>query len=347
MNSVSSIHTIDGSSPDSIFIAAASFERRRSTAVVRRLVDYECEVALILRFATKASSETSAPMERSMRSLVRHAEIIDTSRAPRILHLDRFDTHAAIRTLDSELHLRAVRWDSLRISLDMSCLTRIQIAALVKLSLNRGGVDTLRVLYTSPLRYGHSKQGLGRPSFAPFTMPLVSRSDLKGAGTSRRIALVLLGHEGVRTLAVWKRIDPEYTIFVLPIADNRAIDQRALKENEFILSHARRPSFAAETIECSPLDSTGICRVVSDLLKNGSERAPIELTIVPFGPKPLLLGVLIAALTARIAHAEVGYAVASDYDPGYSSGVADVYEQRYVLSNGAITATEGGFGSTD
>jgi hypothetical protein len=334
MDRIHELRTILPDEPDHMFIAAASFERRRSIEAVRHFRDYSCMCGVVIRFTSSVNRSAGRRKERSVTHLLRTLTDVDRFGAPRLVAVERDDYLGLLDSLYQEIDRRRLPREGLRITLDITCLTRVQVVCLIRTLLVKGIVSDLRIVYTGARSYALGPRKLSYPTFSPLTVPLFSRENEVSAG-SARLAIVLMGHEGLRTLSVWRRVDPERTVFLLPKSPETHITDRALKESRFLLDHAEVDPCASEPIAIAPIDIRDTQGQVVRILNCLAREEGVAVSLLPFGPKPMLVGAVLGLWQSMKVTSELAYSVASGYDAGYSVGVSGLYSE-FLIRDGCV-----------
>jgi hypothetical protein len=318
-----------------LFITCASFERERCLAALEysRAVRWECSI--IVNFTSSTDSEGEL-RKRETAQLLSHAlSAVDAAGLSRQITVSPQDYHGLCFQVAEELARRGIDVRLREVTVDISCFTRIQLVFLLKAFMELG-VHRIRLLYAATTSYrtvASSSQRLTRGSFYPLPVP-VRPSNARKLGGFRRLGIVLLGHEGQRTMSAWRRLDPEETLLVFPLSENRRLMQVCARENQFLLHPTSAPSASISTVEAHYMDTRGIYNQLVSRL----EHLPIaeyRISIIPFGPKPLLVGALLAALSVPQLDLAMMYCVPKGYNSELSRGVEGLYYQDMVSRRAA------------
>jgi hypothetical protein len=326
MISVQRIEGIVPGEPDDLFVASTSFEAERCLAATRRLVNYRTRCAVILTLSPATTEEGERRKAEALGTMLSILSRCDLSGSPRILKVGRYDFPTLHDKISETLRRRQIGPGPLRITCDISCLTKVHLAFLIRQCRREWSDSNVRMLYTRPRNYnrkGSKFTRLSRGVFKPVPFPFIEEKKMENV-EPRRLAIVLLGHEGQRTLSAWRRIDAEDTALFFPNSDDAKLRQKCESENGFLLGLARtRPGpFRVYPVEVELAAARHRARLVLDQLTPAKRT---RVSIVPFGPKPILIGVLLALLERGNLPAELMYSVPQSYNVEYSSGVHDVY----------------------
>src|SRR5262249_36844963 len=156
---------------------------------------------VILYFSgTSVGPDGDQQKAKSRSELMAVCRDLDQRGMPRLLRAGRYAVGSVVSGIWWELR-SADSPKRLRVSVDISCFTRIQLIFLLKALMESGQVERLRLLYTQPVKYGRgggAHSSLGRAAFTPIPLPLIAKKR-RVLSQVKRIAFVALGHEGLRT----------------------------------------------------------------------------------------------------------------------------------------------------
>lgn len=320
---LSSVDTINPPIPDDLFITTSSFEEERSMAVCNKLDNYKSKTSLILNFHSDSNREGEQKKARSEKKLLEKLSKNTIFGIPRIINVEPFNYTNSIEAIKEELKLRGYPLKYLNITFDVSCLTKVQLIFLLKFFLENA--NNLRLYYTSPRIY-NAKPNYSKKFIPGYSDPVsfdINAPKKEAIGSIKRVALVIAGHEGQRTMYAWERVDPDKTYILIPIADDYILNKICNDENEFFLRRAAIGYKEFIKHEISKLDVSGAKKFLYNICKR--ERKNIRLTIIPFGPKPLVIGVILAAIEMKNIAINVAYPIPPSYNPNYSEGVENIY----------------------
>jgi len=327
MHAIAKISPLTVGSPDDLFITCASFEQR-CLAASDRLSGYTTRCAIVVNFLSRTNAEGERRKRDTATSLIEMLTTANQYSLPRLVSVAPYDYFGLWTTIHEELQRRAISPAGLRVTIDISCFTKIQLVFLIKTLVEEGIASRIRCLYAVPERY-NSKKGdkfsrLSVGYFAPMPLP-VRVSPVRRLSRLRRIAVVLLGHEGQRTLSAWRRIDPDFTILVWAASANSELASITQAENKFLVDLVTRDKGSATMINCQYLDVSAVKEQLFKLLDGASRTGAVRVSVIPFGPKPLLLGTLLAAFELDGIDFELMYPIPTSYNSEYSEGLRDVY----------------------
>ena len=242
---------------------------------------------------------------------------------PRLVSVGRYEYARLVQSIRREIRARGLRAQALDIALDISCLTRVQLPFMVKalVDLRCKRVDLWYAEAKSYNMKGDRHSRLAKPSFLPIPVPFIVKRRWLANPVNRK-ALVLLGHEGQRTLCAWKRVDPVETFLLFPQSQNPEIMENCARQNSYLLKHLSRSEMIHN---CDHLDleraRVEVGEVCSAVLDDGA-----RISLIPYGPKPLLAGATLGLLASQKVDCDLMYCVPSSYNAEYSSGVERLHQ---------------------
>jgi hypothetical protein len=331
---------------EDLLLVASSFEEERCLAASAKLGLYQARACIVINFTASTTAEGEARKRRTAQKLLRQVAEYDAVGLPRLLSVGPYAYEELFSLVVGELERRDISGERLKATIDISCLTRIQLAFLVRSLLFEFDTDILRLLYTVPRSYNHTKgdkfSRLGVGCFRPVALPL-RRWPGHGAVTTRRGALVLLGHEGQRTLAAWRRIDPDEALLIEAISGDDELEETCRAENEHLFKIVRALGDRAAVRQVSRLEIDGAQAIISSWLEAFSGDPSAIISIVPLGPKPLVVAALLACMAVPRLTVEIVYPMASRYNTNYSEDVVGVYSETF---SGSLANLVNGLGLT-
>src|SRR3982751_3558089 len=235
---------------EDLLLVASSFEEERCLAASARLGSYQARACIVINFTASSTVEGEARKRRTAQMLLRQTAEYDAMGLPRLLSVGPYAYEELVPIVVQELS----------VTVDISCLTRIQLAFLARSLFFEFDTKVLRLLYTVPRSYNHTKgdkfSRLGVGFFRPVVLPLRRWSGHR-AVTTRRGAVVLLGHEGQRTLAAWRRIDPDETLLIEAISGDDELEEICRGENEHLFKTVKTLGDDAAVRRISRLEIDG------------------------------------------------------------------------------------------
>jgi hypothetical protein len=319
---------------EDLLLVASSFEEERCLAATARLGSYQARACIVINFTASSTAEGEARKRRTAQKLLRQISEYDAVGLPRLLSVGPYAYEELFSLILEELARRDIGSERLTATVDISCLTRIQLAFLVRSLLFEIDARILRLLYTVPRSYNHTKgdkfSRLGVGFFRPVALPLRRWSGHR-AVTTRRGALVLLGHEGQRTLAAWRRIDPDEALLIEPTSGDDELEETCRNENEYLFKTAKALGDGALVRRVSRLEIDGAREIITGWLDAFSGDPSAIVSIVPLGPKPLVVAAILACMAVPRLTVEIVYPMASRYNPNYSEDVVGVYSATFSL----------------
>lgn len=313
--------------PDDLLIVCSSFEPR-CTAVAELLQDYAARSVVIVHFVSKSSYEVAEDRrQQNEEKLFNLLTPMDKGGYPRRLLVSPHNPPALWGELERELMCRQVVTESARISIDITCFTKIHLAFLLR-ELNREIKDgTVRLLYTVPERYGtekSKKSKLAQGYIGPLVLPFRSESPASLETAPHCKAVVAFGHEGERVLNAWRFIEPQETILIRAFSENEKWMRIAEERNQYLLRRAESSDPTVRVIDLHMLDALGTRDRLFELLGPSLNEAAY-IAIIPFGPKPVVAGLFFWALSLPNCAIDIVYPIATWYDPYYTDGVSESY----------------------
>lgn len=337
MKPIFRVDRISESAPDDLFIASGSFEER-SLGAARLLGEaYQARLAILVHLRTRSTPVGEHRRKEFTAELYRRLGHVDGRRKPEMLPTDGGDPLGLWRELTELLDHRGIELAGARVTVDISCLTRVQVAFLLRNMMVFGGVERLRVLYATPVMY-HSEMsrrselssGYGEAVRFPYELAREGGTRTSSFGV-RRVAFVYIGHEGDRVLNIWRSLDPDATVvFDLEGGDEQRTEITDSR-NSLLLRRARLsdPSFHLIRLPWKGL-STSEPELDRAYQRWRKEYGPIEIAVVPFGPKPSLIPVARWSCIQGGVPITIAYSSPRRYHGSYSRGIQQVYE--YVWS---------------
>ncbi|HEY2293916.1 MAG TPA: hypothetical protein VGM86_24705 [Thermoanaerobaculia bacterium] len=320
------LEQIENSAPDGLLVVCASFEERRCREVVQRASGYKAKCTVVLNFNSSSGKSGSKKQEDSVIFLLDRLRLLDVRGIPRLISVDPYDFFGLWFLLTDELNRHGFGWGSMTATIDISCLTKVQMIFLLREILLTGALTKCRLVYTVPESYNRERgdkfSWLSVGYFDPVVFPI--RAEYRATTSRRRVALALLGHEGQRTLTAWRHVDPDETILLFARSDNERMMEISRRENDFLIAHIGGDGHE-NFLNCNFLDIIGARDMVAERLRDIEEQGNVTLSFIPFGPKPMVVGALMAILEARRADVELVYPIPISYNPEYSGGAKDVF----------------------
>lgn len=319
---------------EDLLLVASSFEEERCLAASARLGSYKARACIVINFTASSTADGEARKRRTAQKLLRQIAEYDVVGLPRLLSVGPYAYEELFALVVEELSRRDIGHEKFSATIDISCLTKIQLAFLARSLLFEFDTANLRLLYAVPRSYNHAKgdkfSRLAVGCFQPVVLPLRRWSGHR-AVTTRRGAVVLLGHEGQRTLAAWRRIDPDEALLIEAISGDEELEETCRSENEHLFKTVKALGDGGATRRVSRLDIDGAREIIAGWLEGFSGDPSAIVSIVPLGPKPLVVAALLACMTVPRLTVEIVYPMASRYNPNYSEDVVGVYSAVFSL----------------
>jgi len=212
---------------------------------------------------------------------------------------------------------------------------------LIKALLEEKLVNTLRILFTLPKHYytkGNKFRKLSIGAYDPIPLPF--KPSLTPISNPRRIAIILLGHEGERILCGWRELDPEKTLLITPQSEDRELMKGCESANKFLLNWARSNDPKFKEIKCHRLDIQKAKNEIVSFCEFERNKGEVTFSIISGGPKPIVVGIVLAALSLENMAFDLMYPVPTSYNSNYTDGVAEMY--TYTILNKEKVIRTGG-----
>jgi hypothetical protein len=329
MRPVEAIGSIRSNREDDLLIVASSFERERSVASARRFKYYRARCTMLITTRGDSGSRGERQKLGSVNELLEILGRADVGHFPRQIVTPGYDPIDLTRQIRDELEGRGIPFEGLAVTLDMSCLTKLQLITLLRLLLRPGVCSILRLLYTYPERYNTGGWERAGRLTIEYSKPLIfpiQGSFLRNRRVRRRLAIVVLGHEGPRALAAWRAAEADFTWLVEARSERPEVMDVCRNENRFLYGLVQDMGEPSCVIETPNMGLAEICGAMRVALEQAEYAEGLnEVSLIPYGPKAILAGVLLAVLSRSELSAEVVYAVCKRYNSDYSSGVEGVY----------------------
>ncbi len=312
-----------------LYIAAASFEYERSIAASTMLSKrLRAKCAIILAFTGKTSAAAQENKYQSRTRLFEQMSLIDISKAPRVVLAGQYEYSSTLRQIEGELEARGVSKCS-AVILDISCLTAVQLVYVIRWLHSVVRPKSCVVIYSRPSRYDNENLTPVDYEIMPLPIRVSPQSTISEA---RRIAVMVMGHEGIRSLATWRAIDPVNTLLLFPASGSAKFDKTCSKQNSYLIGLSRKsPGVSVKT--ATTLDLARARKMVSSSLDDWSSASHVRVSLIPFGPKPLIVAATLSILDAANVDFELVYAIPKRYSGRYSAGVEAVYFEQIAISD--------------
>jgi|SRR5665213_880723 len=323
------VDDVESNQAADVYIATASFENERSVAATRLCRSQNVGLAILIVFRGTLSDEGKKLKQLAINELVEEMTMMDSQRSPIIIFTGRYDYGRVMEELQQHSRARGISWKDANVVIDISCFTAVQLVFLVRSCLEEWRPKQLTVLYTRPKFYESSnKRRLTRPSYSLLPMPIRSlpRAALR---ETHHQAVVTLGHEGMRSLCAWRAVDPIETCLIFPVSSSPRLMQICETQNRILLDLAKSDSDVVN--EYLPTLDIQACRhAIRKFITDRKGANELRVTLVPFGPKPLIVGALLGIMDCSDVEAEIMYATPRSYSAHYSSGVDGVFGEVVV-----------------
>jgi hypothetical protein len=218
-------------------------------------------------------------------------------------------------------------------------MTRVQLVFMVKWLFAKG-CERIRIYYAEPEHYntkGDKHSRFAKACFTPVPIPFLTQRRPVFESV-KRVAVVLLGHEGQRTLCAWNRVDAGETVVIFPRSGADRMDL-CRRHNEFLLSQVS----GEDVLSCEYLGLEQAKTIIECRFGRYAENRNVRISLVPLGPKPILVGVILGLLSVSGLDCDLMYPVPASYNAEYSSGVRGIFwadiDLKDLVSDGQILET--------
>ena len=327
-----SVRTLWRNEPDDLFVAATSFEERCLGVARSFAPDYSSKLTVIAHIRSNTSEDGESRKRRFTRELYERLTWVDGWKRAVLQPVDVADHRTLWDSVVREAEKREIELAGGRISIDISCFTRIHVALLLRRALDLRPRAEVRVFYTLPVRYiteEDSRADLVYGQYRVLIVPFESvagRGRIKGAGV-RRVCVVSIGHEGDRILNIWRQIDPERTYVVFARGGSPRAVEITRKRNQYFLEQLERRDPSFRLVEVAGLDVLEVIRGLGKIVKDEVVRGEFDLAVVPFGPKSICVALAEWGAADPGCRIDLAYSIPHGYNGRYSSGIRAIFER--------------------
>ena len=307
---------------DCFWVGAASFEERCMGSIVElQHGRVRIEGGLVLDYG----SELSPALEGEVRKKIHRQALVDSMSYAHVERLATYRYGALLNVLaDMEPELKGGRFAGMPVVVDVTCMTKIHAMALMYWFATTLAVEELTIAYTVPRNYGSPVRNVwGKGSWI---QTLLAPLDFFPDETlTEYIGLAVLGHEGDRLRLALGQV--ELLGGLVMITESGDIRRTLTSEiqNQWLINEiasGRRPDLRLE--RCSLVDMHCVQNLTSEMIERAKE-SKARLVIMPYGPKPLILGVTAAALSQYPLGSWYIYPIPKSYDIELSAGTGNTY----------------------
>lgn len=342
MRPVSRIETLCPNVPDDLFLAASSFEERSVGAARLLSASYRCRIALLAHIDSKTSQTGEERKRHFSGELYDRLSKAALSGRAEVCPAAPHSPFPLWRKVKGALQRGGTGRDATTVTIDISCLTRIQNLFLLRNLMLEPSIGSIRVVYSVPTIY-FTESALTKELSAGYSEVVrfpfeIGQSEGAPVGTApvfQRAAFVIIGHEGDRTLNIWRSLDVEKTVvFRVESADTRRVRMTS-RRNEFLLRRCQQgdPAFHVLDIPWTEIDAAE--EWLDQALSLVQEDGGGEVNFIPFGPKPVLVTICKWTLGHPQLRINVAYSTPAFYHGLYSRGVREVQEAVWSRPSGA------------
>ena len=320
INDIKNITNILKDKPDDVFLTTASFEKDRCLATADNLYNYSTRFAGVINFLSKTTINGEVKKGQTAEYLLEKLIKVDVTGIPRLITIRPYDYFKFFEIFKEELIRREIGLKNLNITIDVSCLTKIQLIFLIKVFILDGIAKKLRILYTIPDHYntkGDKFSRLAKGYYEPIIIP-IKVSKIRKIQNTFKLCLVITGHEGQRTICAWKFVEPMETILLFTKSGDE-LEKISKKQNEYLLNLSDKKNSYINKIDITDFDIFKIKDTIKNLLKS-IRKENIRVSIIPFGPKPILIGILLRMVELEDYDFDIIYPIPASYNSNYSEG---------------------------
>jgi hypothetical protein len=310
------------------FLGVVSFEER-ATAWAQFMSANERQPvkAFLFDYDTVA---LPASRDNTMRNHCR--DIFVESLKPTVVKINERINPFAMNPLTDMMYKVLDELANVPLVVDITCMTRVHLLALVAALYGRRGQNDIIFCYTVPVGYGFGREDQFGWRDVLF-IPAVRRWVFKREGQMRGV--ILAGHDAERLSVALGEMEPASGIMVYCGNPKRPDFLRRAREvnktTECRLGNLKMPRWDKSP---GPLDGwiikcIDVCdfQALSEVLRSQVNEAKRELSpiiIFPFGPKPDSLAVALFLWNWGVEDAWVAYPVPYGFSTDYSTGSAEL-----------------------
>lgn len=306
-----------------LWVGVASFEER-CVASLQMLAKQTIRVShgVVLDYPARIEPERWGELRRSQSRAV-ILDYIGRNSQLRGISSERFgaflgilaDIHAAHRQVDSDIQY----------VFDITCLTKIHTLALAYWLATTPDLPRVHIVYSLPHEYGSpvrkvwDKGAWIEVVVAPFDID----PDQRAIGVA---GIALLGHEGDRLRLALHEVPLDEGIVVVAESGSPRLEFVADVQNQWLLDDIDRkrhpPTVSLAHVR---LWDMAHLHTLVDQIASSAQRKGMRLVLYPFGPKPLVFGASLFAVSNYLLGSWYVYPVPRTYDLDYSVGIGASY----------------------
>ena len=306
-----------------LWVGAASFEDRcRASLQVLAAQSVRISQGIVLDYPTRIQPEREGQLKRSqnLEAILGHVGRDSQLRRIPSYRFGAFlgilaDLHAAHRKAGGEVQY----------VFDITCLTKIHTLALAYWLAITPELPRVLIAYSRPHDYGSpirkvwDKGAWLEVVVAPFDIDPEPRA-MGVAG------IALLGHEGDRLRLALHEVPLDEGVIVVVKSDDPRLDLVAEAQNRWLLDDiSRQKDPAPVSLARVPFWDMARLQKIVAVTSDSARAKGMRLMLYPFGPKPLIFGVSIFALSRYLLGTWYTYPIPRTYDLDYTVGVGRTY----------------------
>lgn len=306
-----------------LWVGAASFEDRcRASLQVLAKQSARISQGIVLDYPTRIQPEREGELKRSQN---REAILGHVGRDSQLRRIPSYrfgaflgilaDLHAAHRKAGGEVQY----------VFDITCLTKIHTLALAYWLATTPELPRVLIAYGRPHDYGSPIRKVWDKG--AWLEVVVAPFDIDPEPRATGVAgIALLGHEGDRLRLALHEAPLDEGVIVVVESDDPRLDLVAEAQNRWLLDDiSRQKNPASVSLARVPLWDMARLQKIVAVTSDSARAKGMRLMLYPFGPKPLIFGVSIFALSSYLLGTWYTYPIPRTYDLDYTVGVGTTY----------------------
>lgn len=319
INNYTTLSLFAGPDEAEIFIGCASFEERCQASLLDTSENYS-PISVILMFSEEHIKKGQT--KEFLNSMCQAANIF-SGKNPKLIGFDLASPRQSVDDIRSTLEDFKRNYPMFRLTLDITTFPRQVLFLILREIRKLVPIQNLRLLYSEPKHYGTEKDGgwLTRGVKSVVTM-----SGFGGAQDPlfKKLLVIMTGHEGERSYIIWRRHQPEMTVF-MPQGEPYHKGLNGIAEKENSLLKAILGDVCLYTRKLSARDVDGVYLELERIFVKYAHE--YYFVVAPMGTKMQALGIYLFAESRP--DVQITYAVPIHYNYNdYSSGVGHKWEIR-------------------
>ena len=306
-----------------MWIGAASFEDRcHASLKVLEKQSAHISQAIVLDYPTRIQPEREGELKRSQN---REAILGYVGRDSQLHRIPSYRFGAFLGIL-ADLHAahRKARGE-VQYAFDITCLTKIHTLALAYWLATTPELPRVLIAYSRPHDYGSPIRKVWDKG--AWLEVVVAPFDIDPKPLATGVAgIALLGHEGDRLRLALHEVPLDEGVVIVVASDDPRLDLAAEAQNRWLLDDiSRQKDPTSISLARVPLwDMARLKKIVTETSDRAQARG-MRLVLYPFGPKPLIFGASIFALSSYLLGTWYAYPIPRTYDLDYTVGVGTTY----------------------